>query len=190
MPSSQSRLTPMAVENLTADQRAVYDAINRPPRGKLGFNGPYAAYIKAPHIGGPSQELGAAVRFNVECPEKFQKIASCIVGQYYQAKFEFAAQTPFALKAGLSEAVIDALRKGERPVFEDPDDDGVYEFCRQLVHTRRVDDNVYGRVRDLLGETQLVELVATIAYYTTVCITLNAFEVPLAPGMEDPFPKS
>jgi 4-carboxymuconolactone decarboxylase len=180
----------MTVETLSPEQRAVYDAINRPPRGKLGFNGPYAAYIKAPHIGGPTQALGAAVRFNLACPEKFQKIASCIVGQHYQAKFEFAAQTPFALKAGLSETVVDALRRGEKPAFEDPDANVVYEFCRQLVHTRRVDDAVYARARDVLGETQVVELVATVAYYTTVCITLNAFEVPLAPGMDDPFPES
>ena len=189
MAESKSRLAPMSVDSLTPEQRAVYDAINRPPRGKLGFNGPYAAYIKVPHIGGPTQALGAAVRFDVQCPDKFQKIASCVVGQYYQAKFEFAAQTPFALEAGLTEAVVDALRRGETPDFGNPDDELIYEFCRQLVVRRRVEDDVYLRARNLLGETQLVELVATIAYYTTVCITLNAFEVPLAPGMEDPFPE-
>jgi 4-carboxymuconolactone decarboxylase len=188
MPPTQSRLTPMTIETLTLDQRAVYDAINRPPRGNLGFNGPYAAYIKAPGIGGPAQELGAAIRFTVECPENFQKIASCVVGQHHQAKFEFAAQTPYARKAGLSESVIEALRTGEIPDFDNPDERTIYDFCRQLVTTRRVDDDAYARARDVLGETQLVELVATIAYYTTVCITLNAFEVPLAEGMEDPFP--
>lgn len=188
MPESTSRLTRMRLESLTPEQRAVYDAINRPPRGKLGFNGPYAAYIKAPKIGGPAQALGAAVRFDTECPENFKKIASCIVGQHYRAKFEFAAQTPYALEAGLSESVVDALRRGERPNFDNPDEDLIYDFCHQLVHTCRVEDETYARARALIGETQLVELVATIAYYTTVCITLNAFDIPLAPGMKDPFP--
>jgi alkylhydroperoxidase family enzyme len=50
-----------------------------------------------------------------------------------------------------------------------------------MVHTRHVDDDAYARARDVLGETQLVELVATIAYYTTVCITLNAFNVLTCP---------
>jgi 4-carboxymuconolactone decarboxylase len=187
-PESKSRLTSLQLETLTQDQRAVYDAINRPPRGQLGFNGPYAAYVKAPRIGGPAQALGAAVRFDTACPENFKKIASCIVGQFYQAKFEFAAQTPYALKAGLSPSVVDALRTGERPAFDTPDEDLIYDFCRQLVHTRHVEDDTYARARELIGETQLVELVATIAYYTTVCITLNAFDIPLAPGMTDPFP--
>lgn len=190
MTSSKSRLTPMSLDSLTPDQRAVYNAVNSPPRGSLGFNGPYAAYIKAPGIGGPTQELGAAIRFNAACPEKFQKIASCVVGQYHQAKFEFAAQTPYARKAGLSESVIEALRIGETPDFDTSAERCIYNFCRQLVLVRHVEDDIYARARDVLGETQLVELVATIAYYTTVCMTLNAFDVSLPEGMEDPFPEA
>jgi len=188
MTPTEPRLTPMTLETLTPEQRSVYDAINRPPRSGLGFAGPYAAYIKAPGVGGPAQELGSAVRFKTKCPENYKKIASCMVGQYHQAKFEFAAQIPFARKAGLSDAVIEALRNGETPDYGDPIERLVHDFCRQLVHTRRVDDDTYTRARDALGETQLVELVATIAYYTSVCITLNAFDVPLPANMEDPFP--
>jgi 4-carboxymuconolactone decarboxylase len=190
MSHSKPRLTPMTVETLTPDQHAVYDAINRPPRGNLGFNGPYAAYIKAPGIGGPTQALGAVVRFGLECPEKFQKIASCIVGQYHQAKFEFAAQIPFARRAGLSDAVIEALRQGLTPDFDDPNERIIYDFCHALVHTRHIGDDTYAQARDVLGETQLVELVGTVAYYTTVCITLNAFDVALPDNMDDPFPGS
>jgi 4-carboxymuconolactone decarboxylase len=188
MASPTSRLTPMTVESLTPEQRAVYDSINSPPRVSMGFAGPYAAYIKAPAIGALTEKLGAIIRFNTACSEHFKKIASCIVGQYHQAKFEFAAQTPFARDAGLSESVIESLRKGETPEFDSTDEKIIYEFCHQFVHTHRASDENYTRARDLLGETQLVELIATIAYYTTVCITLNAFEVPLAEGMEDPFP--
>jgi 4-carboxymuconolactone decarboxylase len=37
------------------------------------------------------------------------------------------------------------------------------------------------------GEQGLVEMMATIGYYTTVSMTLNAFEVPVAEGVEPPF---
>jgi|TARA_B100000315_G_scaffold218889_1_gene220472 4-carboxymuconolactone decarboxylase len=84
--------------------------------------------------------------------------------------------------------VVEALRKGETPDFDSPDERVIHDFSRELVFTHRVGNDTYARARDVLGETQLVELVATIAYYTTVCITLNAFDVPLAEGMEDPFP--
>jgi hypothetical protein len=35
--------------------------------------------------------------------------------------------------------------------------------------------------------TQVVELVATIGYYSFVSLTLNAFQVPLPPGEPSPF---
>lgn len=184
-----SRLSPMSVEGLSSAQRAVYDEVNKPPRTAHGFAGPYAAYIKAPNVGGPTLALGTAVRFGVDCPEKYQKIASCLVGQHYQAKFEFAAQIPYARQAGLSDAQIESLRLGQEPTLDGDDDRAVFAFCRQLVQERRVDDDTYAKARNFLGETQLAELVATIAYYTTVCITLNAFDVGLPDGMDDPFPE-
>jgi 4-carboxymuconolactone decarboxylase len=38
------------------------------------------------------------------------------------------------------------------------------------------------------GETGTVELVTTIGYYCLISLTLNAFDVKLADGMQDPFP--
>jgi hypothetical protein len=36
----------------------------------------------------------------------------------------------------------------------------------------------------------MIELVATIGYYCLISLTLNAFEIPLEPGMKDPFPET
>ena len=38
-------------------------------------------------------------------------------------------------------------------------------------------------------EEGLIELVTTIGYYCVVCLTLNAFEVPLPESWTDPFPE-
>jgi hypothetical protein len=38
------------------------------------------------------------------------------------------------------------------------------------------------------GEESMIELVLTVGYYCLICHTLNTFQVPLEPGMEDPFP--
>jgi 4-carboxymuconolactone decarboxylase len=40
----------------------------------------------------------------------------------------------------------------------------------------------------MFGERGLVEIIATIGYYTTVAMTLNAFEVELEEGIKAPFP--
>jgi len=57
-----------------------------------------------------------------------------------------------------------------------------------LLEHHRLDDDLYARARERLGQTELIELVTIVGYYCLVSLTLNAFEVPLADGMTDPFP--
>jgi hypothetical protein len=42
---------------------------------------------------------------------------------------------------------------------------------------------------ECFSESGAVELVTTIGYYCLICLTLNAFEVPLSKEMEDPWPE-
>ena len=65
----------------------------------------------------------------------------------------------------------------------------MYEFAHELVTAQRVSDQRvsderYAAAVDLLGEAGAVELVGILGYYTLVCMTLNAFEVPLGEGMD------
>ena len=92
-----------------------------------------------------------------------------------------------AIRAGVSREVVESLARSETPSFERDDERIVYEFTRELVESRRVGEDRHASAVDLLGEAGTVELVGTIGYYTLVCMTLNAFEVPLGEGMEPPF---
>ena len=85
------------------------------------------------------------------------------------------------------DSVVEALLIGEKPGFNTPGKRYIYDFGHQLMLTRHDEDDIYARALDVLGEIQLVELFATIDYYTTACITLSVFDVPLAEGMGDPF---
>jgi hypothetical protein len=128
----------------------------------------------------------AAVRFSFNCLKVFKK-TSGVVGKFYQAKFEFSGQTRYARKAGLPDSVVEALLVGERPYFNTLGKRYIYDFCHQLMLIHHDEDDVYACARDVLGETQLVELIASIDYYTTACITLSTLDIPLTEGMEDPF---
>ena len=47
-----------------------------------------------------------------------------------------------------------------------------------LLDRRELDDAAYAGATDLLGERGLVELVATVGYYTTVSMTAAVFGIP------------
>jgi hypothetical protein len=41
----------------------------------------------------------------------------------------------------------------------------------------------------VFGEQGVVEMIATIGYYTMVSMTLNTFDIGVGPGVETPFPR-
>jgi 4-carboxymuconolactone decarboxylase len=183
-----SRLEPITEADLTPEQHAVFDAIQGGPRGNMGLVGPFAVYVRAPGVGNAAQALGAAVRFGTALEENVKEVAICTVGAFFRSKFEFAAHTELAKKAGVAASVIESLRIGETPVFGDERERTAHEIASQLLAQHRLSDELYAKGQRVLGETRLIELVATVGYYTLVSLTLNTFEVPLRDGMTDPFP--
>ncbi len=63
----------------------------------------------------------------------------------------------------------------------------VYEFSMGLLLRKRVSTLVYKGVSDALGDRGVVELVATLGYYTLVSMMLNAFEVGMPASEQSPF---
>ena len=182
------RLKPITESDLNAEQRAVFDAIQGGPRGNMGLVGPFAVYVRAPGVGNAAQALGAAVRFGTALEENVKEVAICTVGAHFHSKFEFAAHTTLAKKAGVAASIIESLRIGEIPEFSDEREQVAHEVAAQLLVNHRLSDELYAKAARILGDTQLIELVATVGYYSLVSLTLNTFEVPLREGMTDPFP--
>ncbi|MEQ8861474.1 MAG: hypothetical protein RIC56_22750 [Pseudomonadales bacterium] len=185
-----TRLKPLTEAELDDDQRAFLDRLNQGPRGagrRLGLIGPYGVWARAPHIGEPAQLLGAALRFGTSLPENIKEVAICTVGAFHRAKFEFAAHRTLGIRAGVSEAAIDRLRAGEAPQF-DGDEAIAHALTDELLRRHRPTPATYDRAIAAFDERGVVELVTLIGYYCLISHTLNAFEVDLVDGMEDPFP--
>lgn len=185
------RLPALTVEELAPDQREVLERIRNSPRGAagrdIGLVGPFGVWVRAPRVGDATQALGTAVRFGTTLPDNVKEVAICTVGEHYRAKFEFAAHRAFAVAAGVDDAALERLRVGEAPGFAGAED-VAYRVARALVREHRLDDALYAEAHATFGEEGLIELVTTVGYYGMVSLTLNAFEVPLEPGMADPFP--
>jgi 4-carboxymuconolactone decarboxylase len=104
----------------------------------------------------------------------------------WTAQFEWWAHARLAGQAGLDPAIIEAVKERRRPVFVVPGQETVYEFCRELLATRRVSEPVYARAVALLSEAGVVELVTLMGYYGLISMTLNVFEVALPAGVAEP----
>lgn len=170
-----ARINPLTVEEMSADQRRVYDIITSGPRGRV--RGPLAVWLHRPGMAEHAQALGQFCRFESALPARLSELGVLVLARWWSSEFEWWAHKTLALNAGLSEAVIDALRDRKPIPFEHDDEALIYEFLTVLQETRRVPDELYQRAEHLFGRHGVIDLVAQAGYYTLIAMTVNVFRI-------------
>jgi 4-carboxymuconolactone decarboxylase len=183
-----SRLPDLRRDQLTAEGQAVWDAVvgtrgNRLVKESGGLAGPFNAFVHAPNVGRELTQLGATLRFRTSLERRLTEIAIITVGAHWRAEFEWWAHARMAREHGVTDAVVDAIGRGADPPFRAHDERTVHAVASQLTSTGRVDDNTYAAACGLLGDDGMVELIALCGYYTLISFVLNAFDVPVPPGV-------
>lgn len=174
----EPRLSMLREEQMSAPQRALVDALRSGPRGKgIEIRGPFAAFLHAPVFGDLAQRLGAHVRYHTALEPRLSEFAILCTARLWRAQYEWYAHEPMALKAGVPQKTIDALKAGRVPKVMKKDEKAVYAFVHELYKTKRVSDRTYAGVRKFLDDGAMVELVGIMGYYALISMTLNAFQM-------------
>lgn len=171
----QSRLTPLANDQMDDAQRAVLAEILNGPRGNL--DGPFLAWIHSPQLADHAQRLGAFCRYHTRLELRLTELAILFTASWWQSQAEWQIHEPIARQAGVSDAVIEALHQQREPDFEREDERVMYRLAKTLYQTRRVDEALYAQAIEAFGEAAVVELVGVLGYYALVAMTLNVFAV-------------
>ena len=148
-----------------------------------GLIGPFNAWVTAPEVGARLADLGAVLRFGTSIDRRLLELAIITIGARWQAEFEWWAHSRMAKEHGVTRDVIDAIAAGDEPRFATDDERIVHAIAQQLGDRGRVDSETFAAGLGLLGAQGMVELVSLCGYYTLVSFTLNAFDVPLPPGV-------
>lgn len=120
-------------------------------------------------------------------PSKLRELSIVVVGAYWKSEFEWRAHSQQAVRAGVSAAAVEAIRKGQEPVLATDEEKIVYRYAHELVVNHQVSDAAYNAAWKLLGTRNLVELTVLLGHYTSVAMTLNAHKVPLPDGEKNAF---
>jgi 4-carboxymuconolactone decarboxylase len=105
------------------------------------------------------------------------ELAILVTARRWNAPLEWQIHSEAARKAGIPESVVEAIRRGLAPEFDDAELAAVYEYARQLQEHGHVAESTYQDVLERLGIAGIVELTAVIGYYTMVAMTLNAHQI-------------
>lgn len=168
--------------NLTPEQQAVHDKVVSGPRGRIA--GALTFWLHRPELADRAQELGLYLRYNTKIPARLSELAILVTARHWGAEFEWM-HAPIALKAGHTETVVDALKQGRVPEFQNEDEKIVYEISKDIHTNRHLSDDLYAKGIQTLGEEGMVDLVAILGYYSLISMTLNTFHILPHPREEN-----
>ena len=182
---SVSRPPELDLTELSDDQKRIHDEILSGPRGIV--EGPLRVWLQSPGLADRAQALGAFCRYGTALPERLSELAILVTGAYWRSGFEWAIHCPIALKAGLTQEQVDAIRLGQRPRFDDEETRIIYDVAHTLHRKKRIDPALYNEAVETFGVVAVVDLIGILGYYTLISMTINAFEVPVPAGETEPF---
>lgn len=174
------RFKPLTYDQMTPEQKTMVDHILATPRPSM--DGPFNVMLRSPEMGDLAQQFGAYLRFHSSLPHKLNELVILMTGRFWNAQFEWYAHRKYALQAGLSQSIIDAIAEGKRPPSMQPDEEAVYNFCTELLNTKQVSDATFQAAVDKFGERGVVDMIGVIGYYQLVSMLLNVDRYPLPPG--------
>jgi 4-carboxymuconolactone decarboxylase len=178
-----NRFKPLTWPEMSPAQQAMTRAVLGGKRAAM--QGPYNVLLRSPEVGQLAQQFGAHTRFESSLPLALNELAILMVARDWTAQFVWWAHRVIAEEAGLPKALIASIAAG-LPVPDDlaPEVRAVHRFCSELMLHRRVSDATYADAVAHFEERGVVDLMATMSYYTLVCMSLNVDGYPLPQGAQ------
>lgn len=175
-----------AMEELNDTQKAVAQEVLK--QSSSGLGGPYGMLIKSPELLKRYLAMTEYLRQKTSLPKHLNEMAILIEARLWDAQYEWWAHYPLARKAGLSEAIINDIRDGRRPANMSAEESVTYDVVVETIRDRRLTDKTFDTAKRVLGEQQVVDLVATAGFYMMVSAVVIAGRVAIPQGDQHPMP--
>ena len=175
-----SRVPDIKLEDLTTEQKRIYDEIAGPRGGVV--RGPFPIWLRNPDLADRANQFGNALRVHGKLEKRLFELMVLIVARHWSAQYEWFSHAKSALKAGLSPEIVEAIQNHRRPESLGEDERLVYEIISELVETRTLSQPSYDRALAALGLDLLIELITAAGFYTMIAMVLNAFDAPVPTG--------
>jgi 4-carboxymuconolactone decarboxylase len=184
--SEPPRFPKISMEQLNPEQQAVAAEVLK--QSSAGLGGPYGMLIKSPELLKRYLLMTEYLRQKTSLPHRLNEMAILLEARLWDAQYEWWAHEPLARKAGVPDAVIEDIRAGKRPAAMQPDENVVYDVVTEILNRRQLSDDTFARAKQILGEQQVVDLVAVTGFYVMVSAVVIAGRIEIPNGGAPPMP--
>ena len=184
--STMARLKEPSRAEMAGEQRRIAEKVSA---SFGGLAGPYAVWIREPELAERLFDVVDYLRTRAPLPARLRLLATLLAVRHWRAAYAWSVNAPLALKAGLPARAIQAIEKGQTPRFDDATEHAVYVLATELLETRALSDASYQKAVGAIGERFVWEVAIVLGYFSTVSLTVNAFDVRPARGKAPAFSK-
>lgn len=181
------RFPQLTMENIPPASRAL--ALEIVAISSVGLAGPYNIMLRSPIFADRMKRLLDYLRFETSLPKRLNEFAILIQGRLWTSQVEWYAHYPLALKAGLRASVADDLKANIRPRDMQPDEAAVYDVAMAMSTQHEISEDLFNHAKSVLGEQQLVDLIAVSGTYVTVAMLLSLGQESSPADKPLPFPE-
>jgi 4-carboxymuconolactone decarboxylase len=179
------RLAELSYEQLSPEQKAVWDEVVAGPRKKM--HGPFFIWLHSPELLSRGEKLGLYARFHSSLPQRLSELCILIMASHWTASGEWIDHAPIARSLGIDAEALESLRKGLPAQFKQTDEAVTYQFAQELLTTHAVSDATYAEAKAILGERGVLDVTAVLGYYSFIAMSMKAFAMKPGSGQSDPF---
>lgn len=170
------RFVETPVDEMPSEMREAYE-FTRELRGLVP--GPHKIWLANPTLSKTIVPTGAYFQRESTLSKAEIEIATNVVNGRWRSPYANYEHEIIGMRDGnLDPRHVQALIAGLPTSFDDQRQQVIYELASALVAPRIVPLGLYHRAKELLGDAGIVDVSVLLGWFSMVCMTLNAFDVP------------
>ncbi len=172
-------------ESVPEAHQATFDELVA-ARGGPVASGPVSVLINSPEMAKRAGRLSAYLRQESTLPSKIQELAMLVTARERDCQYIWNAHAASGRAAGLSDALVDALRDKQDLPEIPGDESAVVNLGREFFRTNQVSDATFQAAMEQFGAQGLTELTTLMGYYALLAFNANTFAIDLPAERTEP----
>jgi 4-carboxymuconolactone decarboxylase len=181
-PDSLNRLPVVKREQMDAEGKKVYDHIAGGAGKVASPTGPASVGLYSPGAAEPLRSLNEYLRRKGNLlGNPITELAILVAAREGDSQYVWSAHEPAALKAGITQPVIDVVKYNKEVSGAGEKETVVIRLGRQLLREHKLDSPTFAKAVELFGKQGTVELVTLMGDYVLNSLLTDAFDQHLPP---------
>jgi 4-carboxymuconolactone decarboxylase len=181
-PDSLNRLPVVKREQMDAEGKKVYDHIAGGAGKVASPTGPASVGLYSPGAAEPLRSLNEYLRRKGNLlGNPITELAILVAAREGDSQYVWSAHEPAALKAGITQPVIDVVKYNKEVSGAGEKETVVIRLGRQLLREHKLDSGTFAKAVELFGKQGTVELVTLMGDYVLNSLLTDAFDQHLPP---------